>query len=152
MPLVYIGLGSNLGDREATIRTALDRLGAHPDVEVIAVSSLMDTDPVGFEDQPRFLNGAAALRTGLTPRELLDLMLETERGLGRVREGARYGPRTIDLDLLLYGNAVVDEPGLEIPHPRLAERAFVLEPLVELDPRLEVPGRGQVQALLAALQ
>jgi 2-amino-4-hydroxy-6-hydroxymethyldihydropteridine diphosphokinase len=152
MSLVYIGLGSNLGDRAATIRAALDRLDGDADIELLAVSSLRETDPVGFEDQPRFLNGAAALRTELAPRELLDRMLEVERGLGRVREGARYGPRTIDLDLLLYGDAVVDEPGLEIPHPRLAERVFVLEPLLELDPHLEVPGRGRVQALLAGLQ
>jgi 2-amino-4-hydroxy-6-hydroxymethyldihydropteridine diphosphokinase len=152
MSVAYIGLGSNLGDRAATIRAALDRLGAHPGIELLAVSSLKETDPVGFEDQPRFLNGAAALRTELPPRDLLDRMLDVERALGRVREGARYGPRTIDLDLLLYGDAVVDEPGLEIPHPRLAERMFVLEPLVELNPQLEVPGQGQVQVLLAALQ
>jgi 2-amino-4-hydroxy-6-hydroxymethyldihydropteridine diphosphokinase len=152
MSVAYIGLGSNLGDRAATIRKALDRLAARPRIELLAVSSLRETDPVGFEDQPRFLNGAAALRTELGPRDLLDRMLEIERGLGRVREGARYGPRTIDLDLLLYGDAVVDEPGLEIPHPRLAERVFVLEPLVELNPNLEVPGQGRVQALLAGLQ
>jgi 2-amino-4-hydroxy-6-hydroxymethyldihydropteridine diphosphokinase len=152
MSLVYIGLGSNLGDRAATIRAALERLDADAEIELVAVSSLRETDPVGFEDQPRFLNGAAALRTELGPRELLDLMLEVERGLGRVREGARYGPRTIDLDLLLYGDAVVDEPGLTIPHPRLAERVFVLEPLIELDPGLEVPGLGRVQVLLAGLQ
>jgi 2-amino-4-hydroxy-6-hydroxymethyldihydropteridine diphosphokinase len=152
MSVVYIGLGSNLGDRAATIRVALDRLAEQPEIEILAVSSLRETDPVGFEDQPRFLNGAAALRTELGPRDLLDRMLEIERGLGRVREGARYGPRTIDLDLLLYGDAVVDEPGLEIPHPRLAERTFVLEPLAELDPHLDVPGRGRVQALLAGLQ
>jgi 2-amino-4-hydroxy-6-hydroxymethyldihydropteridine diphosphokinase len=152
MFLVYIGLGSNLGDRAATIQAALDRLEADADIELVAVSSLRETDPVGFEDQPRFLNGAAALRTELGPRELLDRMLEVERGLGRVREGARYGPRTIDLDLLVYGDVVVDEPGLAIPHPRLQERVFVLEPLMELDPHLEVPGQGRVQALLAGLQ
>jgi 2-amino-4-hydroxy-6-hydroxymethyldihydropteridine diphosphokinase len=152
MFLVYIGLGSNLGDRAATIQAALDRLDADADIELVAVSSLKETDPVGFEDQPRFLNGAAALRTELGPRELLDRMLEVERGLGRVRQGARYGPRTIDLDLLVYGDVVVEEPGLAIPHPRLAERMFVLEPLVELDPHLEVPGQGRVQALLAGLQ
>jgi 2-amino-4-hydroxy-6-hydroxymethyldihydropteridine diphosphokinase len=152
MSVAYIGVGSNLGDRAATIRAALDRLAAQPEIELLAVSSLRETDPVGFLDQPRFLNGAAALRAELPPRELLDRMLEVERALGRVRDGARYGPRTIDLDLLLYGDAVVDEPGLEIPHPRLAERMFVLEPLVELNPDLEVPGRGSVQALLAGLQ
>jgi 2-amino-4-hydroxy-6-hydroxymethyldihydropteridine diphosphokinase len=152
MFLVYIGLGSNLGDRAATIQAALGRLAADADIELVAVSSLRETDPVGFEEQPRFLNAAAAIRTVLEPRELLDRMLKVERGLGRVREGARYGPRTIDLDLLLYGDAVVDQPGLAIPHPRLQERVFVLEPLMELDPHLEVPGQGRVQALLAGLQ
>jgi 2-amino-4-hydroxy-6-hydroxymethyldihydropteridine diphosphokinase len=152
MRVFHIGLGANLGDREGTIRAAVERLDADPEIEVLAVSSLRETDPVGYEDQPRFLNAAAALRSELTPRQLLDRMLEIERELGRVRDGPRYGPRTIDLDLLLHGDAVVDEPGLQIPHPRLAERAFVLEPLVELDPLLEVPGRGSVQALLAALQ
>lgn len=152
MPLVYIGLGANLGDRERTIRTALDRLDANPAVEILRVSSLRETEPVGYADQPRFLNGVAALETTLGPRELLDLMLAVERDLGRTREGPRFGPRTIDLDLLLHGQEVVDEPGLRVPHPRMAERGFVLEPLAELDPALHVPGRGPVQALLAALQ
>jgi 2-amino-4-hydroxy-6-hydroxymethyldihydropteridine diphosphokinase len=152
MPIVYIGLGANLGDREATIRTALDLLAAEGDVAVEAVSSLRETDPVGYEDQPRFLNGAAALRTELAPRALLDRLQDIERHLGRDRSGPRFGPRTIDLDLLLYGSAEIDEPGLEIPHPRLHERLFVLEPLAELDERLEVPGRGSVRALLAGLE
>ena len=152
MKLVYIGLGSNLGDREATIRSALDRLDGQDEIEVARVSSLRETDPVGYADQPRFLNGVAELVTRLAPRELLERMLAVERDLGRTRDGPRFGPRTIDLDLLLYGDAVVDEPGLEIPHPRIAERSFVLEPLAELDPALEVPGQGPVRALLAGLQ
>ena len=152
MVLAYIGLGSNLGDREATIRAALERLAASPEIEVEAVSSLRETDPVGYVDQPRFLNGAAALRTELPPRTLLDRLQEVERELGRDRSGPRFGPRTIDLDLLLYGTEQIDENGLEIPHPRLAERRFVLEPLAELDGALEVPGRGSVRALLAGLQ
>jgi 2-amino-4-hydroxy-6-hydroxymethyldihydropteridine diphosphokinase len=152
MPLVYVGLGSNLGDREQTIRGALERLESDPEIVVVAVSSLRETDPVGYTDQPKFLNGAAALRTELSPHALLERLLQIERDLGRERSGARYGPRTIDLDLLLYGSAEVDEPGLEIPHPRLAEREFVLVPLAELDSDLEVPGRGSVRALLAALQ
>jgi 2-amino-4-hydroxy-6-hydroxymethyldihydropteridine diphosphokinase len=152
MPIVYIGLGANLGDRESTIRTALELLAADGDVQVDAVSSLSETDPVGYEDQPRFLNGAAALRTQLAPRALLDRLQDIERQLGRDRSGPRFGPRTIDLDLLLYGSAEIDEPGLEIPHPRLHERPFVLEPLAELDERLEVPGRGSVRALLAGLE
>jgi 2-amino-4-hydroxy-6-hydroxymethyldihydropteridine diphosphokinase len=152
MPLVYIGLGSNLGDREATIRRALELLAADGAIEVEAVSSLRETEPVGYVDQPRFLNGAAALRTELAPRAVLERLQQVEAALGRDRTGRRFGPRTIDLDLLLYDGVQVNEPGLKIPHPRLVERRFVLEPLAELDSTLEVPGRGSVQALLAALQ
>ncbi|HEX2434657.1 MAG TPA: 2-amino-4-hydroxy-6-hydroxymethyldihydropteridine diphosphokinase [Gaiellaceae bacterium] len=152
MPLAYIGLGSNLGDRGATIHRALELLGADDDIEITAVSSLVETDPVGYEDQPRFLNGAAALRTELSARDLLERMFAVERELGRTRTGPRFGPRTIDLDLLLYGQESIDEPGLRIPHPRLAERRFVLEPLAELDKDLRVPGRGSVRALLAGLE
>jgi 2-amino-4-hydroxy-6-hydroxymethyldihydropteridine diphosphokinase len=120
---------------------------------VAAVSSLRDTDPVGYVDQPRFLNGAAAVETELAPRALLDRLLAIERRLGRDRAASpRYGPRTIDLDLLLYGDERVEEPALVVPHPRLHERLFVLEPLAELDPALVVPGRGPVSALLAGLQ
>jgi 2-amino-4-hydroxy-6-hydroxymethyldihydropteridine diphosphokinase len=148
----YVALGSNLGDREATIRAALAELDAAPGVRVVAVSSLVETDPVGYLDQPRFLNGAAALETDLSPRALLDLLLETERRHGRRREAVpAQGPRTLDLDLLLYGDAEIEEEGLQIPHPRLHERAFVLGPLAELDPALHVPRKGQVQALLAGL-
>jgi 2-amino-4-hydroxy-6-hydroxymethyldihydropteridine diphosphokinase len=152
MSLVYVGLGSNLGDREGTIRRALELLAAGGDLEIEAVSSLRETDPVGYEDQPRFLNGAAALRTQLNPQEVLERLQDVERQLGRDRSGPRFGPRTIDLDLLLYDGERLDEPGLRIPHPRLAERRFVLEPLAELDSGLEVPGRGSVRALLAGLQ
>jgi 2-amino-4-hydroxy-6-hydroxymethyldihydropteridine diphosphokinase len=143
----FVGLGSNLGDREATIRAALSRLDG-----VVAVSALRETDPVGFEDQPRFLNGVAAFETELPPRALLDRLLEVERSLGRTREGPRYGPRTIDLDLLVYGELELVEPGLTLPHPRLHERRFALEPLAELAPDLVVPGRGPVRDLLAGLQ
>lgn len=152
MPVVYIGLGSNLGEREETIRRALDRLAADGDVEVVAVSSLRETDPVGYLDQPRFLNAAAALRTSLAPRALLARLQAVELELGRERSGPRFGPRTIDLDLLLYGDQRIDEPELVVPHPRMAERRFVLEPLFELDSGLEVPGLGSVRALLAGLQ
>jgi 2-amino-4-hydroxy-6-hydroxymethyldihydropteridine diphosphokinase len=149
--LVYIGLGANLGDRETTIRRALQLLESG-DTTVVEVSTLRETDPVGYDDQPRFLNGAAALQTELEPRQLLDRLLAVELELGRDRSGPRFGPRTIDLDLLLYDGRSVSEPGLEVPHPRLHERAFVLEPLLELDEGLEVPGRGPVRALLAGLQ
>jgi 2-amino-4-hydroxy-6-hydroxymethyldihydropteridine diphosphokinase len=149
----YIGIGSNLGDREAVIADALDLLRAEDGLDVLAVSSLRETEPVGYLDQPRFLNGAVAVETTLTARELLDRLLEIERRLGRVRgEGPRFGPRTIDLDLLLYGGETVREPGLHVPHPRLAERKFALEPLAELDPGLEIPGAGPVQTLLSGLQ
>jgi 2-amino-4-hydroxy-6-hydroxymethyldihydropteridine diphosphokinase len=147
----YIGVGANLGDREATIRRALELLSAEEGVEVVAVSILRETDPVGVVDQPRFLNGAAALETSLSVRDLLDVLLGIERDLGRVRDGTRWGPRTIDLDLLLYGRETIEEPGLSVPHPRLHERAFALEPLAELDPALVVPGRGTVSDLLARL-
>ncbi len=121
------------------------------DIRVVRVSSLRETDPVGVEDQPRFLNGAAELETTLSPGELLDRMLAVERALGRERTGPRFGPRTVDLDLLLYGEETIDAPGLHVPHPRLHERRFALEPLAELDPDLLVPGHGPVQAVLARL-
>jgi 2-amino-4-hydroxy-6-hydroxymethyldihydropteridine diphosphokinase len=130
---VYVGLGSNLGDREETLRAAVARLSTSPRVEVVAVSSLRETDPVGpIADQPHFLNGVVALETSLSPRDLLDRLLEIEAEFGRTREGPPGGPRTLDLDLLLYGDERVDEPGLCVPHPRLHERSFVLEPLEEL--------------------
>jgi 2-amino-4-hydroxy-6-hydroxymethyldihydropteridine diphosphokinase len=144
--LAYVGLGSNLGDREGTILAAAGRLGPH------RLSPILETDPWGYAAQPRFLNAVAELETDLTPRQLLDHLLAVERELGRVRDGPRYGPRTIDLDLLLYGDAVIDEPGLTVPHPRLAERLFVLEPLSSLDPGLFVPGKGPVGALIRGLQ
>jgi 2-amino-4-hydroxy-6-hydroxymethyldihydropteridine diphosphokinase len=152
VPRAYIGLGSNLGDRERTLQGAVEALGAEDGVEVAALSTLSDTDPVGFLDQPRFLNGVAALDTTLGARELLTLLLEVERRFGRSREGVpAQGPRTLDLDLLLYGDLVLAEPGLQVPHPRLHERAFVLEPLAELAPGLEIPGFGPVERLVAEL-
>jgi 2-amino-4-hydroxy-6-hydroxymethyldihydropteridine diphosphokinase len=147
-----VGLGSNLGDSHGLIASALELLGSEDGIEVVAVSTLRETDPVGYEDQPRFLNGAAELETELPPRELLGRLLAIERRLGRVRgEGPRFGPRTLDLDLLLVDGLILHEPGLTLPHPRLQERRFVLEPLAELDPALVIPGRGPVQALLAGL-
>jgi 2-amino-4-hydroxy-6-hydroxymethyldihydropteridine diphosphokinase len=152
MARAFVGVGSNLGDREATIRAALAELGAAPGVEVVAVSTLEETEPVGYLDQPRFLNGAAELRTELPPRDLLELLLRLEARFGRDRSAAPpQGPRTLDLDLLLYGSERIDEPGLVLPHPRLQEREFVLRPLAELDPALEVPGNGPIQELLAGL-
>jgi len=149
----FVGIGSNLGDPERQIAAALERLAAEEGVELLAVSTLRKTEPVGYRDQPDFLNGAVELETVLSARELLERLLAIESRLGRVRgEGERFGPRTIDLDLLLYGDETIDEPALTVPHPRLAERRFALEPLAELDPTLEVPGLGPVQSLLAGLQ
>jgi 2-amino-4-hydroxy-6-hydroxymethyldihydropteridine diphosphokinase len=147
----FVGLGANLGDREATLLRAVELLGAEPELEVMALSTLRETDPVDFVDQPRFLNVAVELETALPARELLKRLLAVERALGRERTGPRFGPRIVDLDLLLYGEERIDEPGLRVPHPRLHERRFALEPLSELDPGLTVPGCGPVQTLLAAL-
>jgi 2-amino-4-hydroxy-6-hydroxymethyldihydropteridine diphosphokinase len=146
----YVALGANLGPREITLLRAVDLLAETEGVEVRAVSQLRETEPVGVVEQPPFLNGAVALDTSLSPRELLDRLLEIERGLGRVRD-VRWGPRVVDLDLLVYGDLHVDEPGLRVPHPRLHERRFVLEPLAELDPDLKIPGYGPMSDLLAAL-
>jgi 2-amino-4-hydroxy-6-hydroxymethyldihydropteridine diphosphokinase len=144
--LAYVGLGSNLGDREQLVRRAAELVGA------LRLSTVIETEPWGYENQPRFLNAVAELETQLTPRQLLDHLLDVERRLGRERVGHRWGPRTIDLDLLLYGDETIDEPGLVVPHPRLVEREFVLRPLAELVPALKIPGNGTVQAALAGLQ
>ena len=146
----YVGLGSNLGDRRALLERALELLDAQPGLDVVAVSSFRETDPVGYVDQPRFLNGACAVETSLGPHEVLERLLAVESELGRERAGPRYGPRTIDLDLLLYGREQLDEPGLTVPHPRLAERSFALEPLVELDRDLSLPDGRRLQDLLLA--
>ena len=148
----YVGLGANLGDREATIRRAVELLDAEPGVRLVAVSTLRETPPWGVEEQPPFLNGACSVETDLAPLELLDRLLEIERSLGRTRDGARWGPRAIDLDLLLYGDERVDDARLVVPHPRLCERRFALEPLVELDPALRLPGGPTLRELLAAVE
>jgi len=151
LPRAYVGLGANLGPREVTLLRAVDLLAAEPEIEVLAVSQLRETDPVGNVDQPTFLNGAVVVETGFTARDLLDALLRVEQELGRVRDGVHWGPRTIDLDLLVYGDEIVDEPGLRVPHPRLHERRFALEPLVELEPELEIPGAGKAVELLEQL-
>jgi 2-amino-4-hydroxy-6-hydroxymethyldihydropteridine diphosphokinase len=147
----YVGLGANLGDREATIRRAVALLDTRPGLRVIAISTLRETDPWGPVEQPPFLNGAVEVETELEPRALLDVLLDVERRLGRTREGERFGPRTIDLDLLVVEGMIRAEPGLTLPHPRLHERRFALDPLAELAPDLVVPGRGSVAELLASL-
>ena len=148
MTRAYVGLGANLGDRERTLHAAVDALAAQEGIEVVAVSTLRETEPVGVGEQPLYLNGVAALATTLTARELLDRLLAVEQRFGRVRVPDEHGPRTLDLDLLLYGDEVIDEPELQVPHPRLHERRFVLEPLAELAPGLVVPGRGDMECLL----
>ncbi len=150
----YVGLGSNLGERETMIRLALEQMATLPETALGRVSSLYDTAPVGELDQPNFLNAVAVVETDLTARQLLWNLLLIERRLGRVRSPqARYGPRTIDLDLLLYGDQVIDEPELTVPHAELARRAFVLVPLVELEPTLVHPVLGDTMvALLARLK
>ncbi len=150
MTKAFVGIGSNLGEREAYLRRALQLLAAEEGIDVVAVSELRETDPVGPVEQGPFVNGAALLATELSPRELLGRLLTIEGRLGRVRN-ERFGPRTIDLDLLVYGDAMVDEPGLTVPHPRLHERRFALEPLADLAPDLVIPGRGPISALLAEL-
>jgi 2-amino-4-hydroxy-6-hydroxymethyldihydropteridine diphosphokinase len=144
----YVGLGANLGDRERTLRAAVDALAAQEGIDLVAVSTLRDTEPVGVAEQPRFLNGVVSLETTLSARSLHDRLLEIEQQFGRVRVPGERAPRTLDLDLLLYGDEQIDEPGLTVPHPRLHDRRFVLEPLAELAPDLVVPGRGDMESLL----
>jgi 2-amino-4-hydroxy-6-hydroxymethyldihydropteridine diphosphokinase len=148
----YVGLGANLGERCDTIRRAVELLGQAPETAVVAVSTFRETAPVGLEDQPAFMNGACAVETTLSPRTLLDELLSIELRLGRTRSEVRWGPRIIDLDLLLYDQFIVDEPGLVIPHPRLRERVFVLEPLLDIDPNLSIPDGRTVKSLLAAIK
>ena len=145
MTTAYVGLGSNLGDRARLIEDAALLIGA------ARISTVIETEPWGYESQPKFLNAVAEVETPLTARQLLDHLLDVERRLGRERVGAQWGPRTIDLDLLLYGDETIDEPGLLVPHPRLTERDFVLRPLAELVPSLKIPGYGTVQEALAGL-
>ncbi|HKT40796.1 MAG TPA: 2-amino-4-hydroxy-6-hydroxymethyldihydropteridine diphosphokinase [Rhodanobacteraceae bacterium] len=144
---VCVALGSNLDDPRAQVERGFAALAALPRTALRVRSRLYRTPPWGMLDQPDFINAAARLETTLAPRELLDALRAIEVRAGRVRE-ARNGPRTLDLDLLLYGDRVVDEPDLVVPHPRLHERAFVLLPLADVAPELEVPGHGRVAELL----
>jgi 2-amino-4-hydroxy-6-hydroxymethyldihydropteridine diphosphokinase len=153
MPTVYLGLGSNLGDRRWNLNAAVAALRANPAVRVLAVSTFIETAPVGGPPgQGPYLNGAAAVQTDLAPEAMLAELKRIERLLGRT-EGPRWGPRTVDLDILLYADLVLDAPDLVIPHPRLRERRFVLEPLAEIAPDARDPASGRtVRELLARLE
>ncbi|MDQ8024036.1 MAG: 2-amino-4-hydroxy-6-hydroxymethyldihydropteridine diphosphokinase [Moraxellaceae bacterium] len=143
----YIGLGANLGDARRALLDAAAELDHLPDTEVVAVSSLYRSAPVGYAHQPDFINGVAAVDTQLAPRALLDALLQLEQDWGRERS-FRNAPRTLDLDVLLYGDRVVNEHGLHVPHPRLHERAFVLLPLAEIAPALVLPDGRAIADLL----
>lgn len=149
MPRAFIGLGANLGDPRGQIGAALEAIGAMPATRLSARSSFYRSAPIGYAAQPDFLNAVAQIETGLAPRALLDALLAIEHGAGRSRSFAS-APRTLDLDLLLYGDMVIGEPGLSVPHPRMHTRAFVLEPLAEIAPGIEIPGQGAIAPLLAA--
>ena len=151
MTVGYLGLGSNLGDRRANLQAAVEALGAHG-VRVLGSSSTYDTEPVGeVPDQPEFLNACLRIETGLAPEELLGACKAVERSLGRRDGGVRHGPRAIDVDVLLLGEREHASERLTLPHPEAASRRFVLVPLLELDPELELPGAGRAAAALTAL-
>lgn len=151
--IAYIALGSNLGDRERHLHAALAALRAQRGVRDVVTSRVYETDPIGPGVQRPYLNAVARVSTELSPRVLLDRLLAIERHEGRERGAVRNAPRTLDLDLLLYGERQIDEPGLVVPHPRMAQRAFVLEPLCDLAPDLVIPGeREPVSALAASLR
>jgi 2-amino-4-hydroxy-6-hydroxymethyldihydropteridine diphosphokinase len=144
-----VALGSNLGDPVATVRTALEALESLPQSRLVAASSLYRTAPVGLKNQPDFINAVASLDTALVPLALLDALFAIEARFGRRRD-FRHAPRTLDLDLLLYGDETRDEEHLTLPHPRMHERAFVLVPLVEIAPECVIPGRGRADRLIEA--
>lgn len=150
MTPAWVGLGANLGDAPGHVAAACEELACVPDSRLLARSRLYRSAPVGPQPQPEYVNAVAAIATALAPTELLAELQAIEARHGRVR-GPRWGPRTLDLDLLLYDDAVIATPELTVPHPRIAERAFVLVPLAEIAPGLEVPGAGAVAKLLARL-
>ena len=147
MEQVYVGLGSNLADPRAQVERASRALAALPQTRLVQRSRLYRSAPWGRADQPEFVNAVVALQTELTPREMLEALLKIERAAGRARDATRWGPRVLDLDILLFGDRLIDEPGLHVPHPHLHERAFVLLPLAEIAPDLIVPGHGRVDDL-----
>ena len=150
MTRAFIALGGNLGDSRAYLQRALTALAGLPGTRLLAASRFYRTPPWGLREQPAFLNAAAMLETALSPHALLDALLDIEREAGRVRDGQRWGPRTLDLDLLHMDGVILQDDRLTLPHPRIAARAFVLLPLAELAPDLQLVGQGRVDALLAA--
>lgn len=144
----YIGLGSNLENPQQQVGAALAALGELPQTRLLLASSLYASAPVGYDDQPDFVNAAALLETELTADELLQALLLLEQQFGRVRTFLN-APRTLDLDILLYDEQVIDQPALQVPHPRMHERAFVLLPLAEIEPELLIPGKGRLADWLA---
>lgn len=148
----FVGLGSNLGDGPAMVRAALTELDRQDSIQVVRVSSLYRTAAWGCTDQPDFTNAVAELETGLGAEHLLAVLLDIELRLGRERNSMRWSPRIIDIDLLCCGQCVSSRPDLELPHPRMHLRAFVLVPLLELDPHLVIPGIGSVQTCLDRLE
>ena len=143
----YLGLGANLDDPARQVRRAFDELAALPASHLVSRSPLYKSPPLGPPDQPDYVNAVAALETMLTPLELLAALRAIEVQHGRKRDGTRWGPRSLDLDILLYGDLVVDSPELSLPHPGLHERVFVLYPLYDVAPELQIPGRGRVREL-----
>jgi 2-amino-4-hydroxy-6-hydroxymethyldihydropteridine diphosphokinase len=148
----FIGLGSNLGDGPAMIRAASAALGRFDSIQVLRLSSLYRTAAWGRTGQPDFTNAVAEIETVLDPEDLLAVCLQTELSLGRTSSEIRWSPRVIDIDILCYGNSELNRPGLQLPHPRLHQRAFVMVPLLELEPELVIPGVGAVRDCLAALE
>ncbi|MGA8942321.1 MAG: 2-amino-4-hydroxy-6-hydroxymethyldihydropteridine diphosphokinase [Thermoactinomyces sp.] len=147
----YLGLGANLGDRKKQLNRAIERLNHIKGIHVLKISSLYETAPIGYVDQPPFYNQAIKIETSLTPGDLLEHLLLVEQELHRVRE-IRWGPRTIDIDLLLYGHCIIQQENLIVPHPRMTERAFVLIPLLEIAGDLPIPGTGKkISQLIAEL-
>ena len=148
----FIGIGGNTGDLQVTLAEALWAVDSLPQTSIRSQSRYYQSPPWGRTDQPDFINAVVEVQTRLAPRVLLDYLLEIEERFGRVRsEGEKWGPRDIDLDLLTFGDQELDQPGMHVPHPHLHERAFVLLPLAEIAPRLQIPGHGQVSDLLAAV-
>lgn len=147
---VFVALGANIGEPQRQVEAGFDALAALAGTRLVQRSSLYRSAPVGYLDQPDFINAVAAIETSLAPRALLDALLEIERLHGRVRDFAN-APRTLDLDIVLYGGRLIQEPGLTVPHTRMAERAFVMLPLAEIAPDVQVPGLGLVRELAARL-